>query len=601
MGISRIHVPNKEHVSILFWRRLIASINVVTVNDYTLNYSSKLISNFFRVKAEFRSYNRVPLFSKESTVAEKSRGMCFASTLGTASAFIHACMELALHSGFHEAYKLHSSTTTPPFTFTNELIHDCNPINTETHHQQTPLPPNAVTIVSHKGDMKQLREEMEQLRELRDEMRKCSRATRIEFPRFRGYDMKGWLFKKGVKEASDTNDNSETTKEFVYKENGLVHDVTVETVKKSFEFENRLVDDFAKKISSTSLLTKGGPFVVNRKVGLADNSFEIGILTKGMVFVKNHEELTIAKFEALNKVEYEELVKKPMKNFELKIPCDRDTRFKLHLASVVKSHVVVAILWLKSKEYELEVVSSLVDNVANICVIGGINFRGDQIDVATVMVVKTSQKVVRSHTIVLEVNKFVMPKKFSREAIEKLLGLKLVSNTQMKSIVEPMSIECGERGILESFNHGLLALDEFNQLRKQGLGLGDNMIAIAKESTEMEECVTRLVLEVDYAYKYVGIYVRYGIRDNKYQWSMVTIVLIWKMFISWRGLNGMFLDYIVDKVTDKGFKITTFVEIQVGNLTKGNVFEKFLDGSDIVSAPFDGIIIRWEGEHQIQV
>nr|GEU97068.1 hypothetical protein [Tanacetum cinerariifolium] len=47
----------------------------------------------------------------------------------------------ALHSGFHEAYKIHSPTnsaTTPPFTFTNELIHDCNPINTETHHHQTP-------------------------------------------------------------------------------------------------------------------------------------------------------------------------------------------------------------------------------------------------------------------------------------------------------------------------------------------------------------------------------------------------------------------------------------------------------------------------------
>ncbi|GJS39519.1 hypothetical protein Tco_0564562, partial [Tanacetum coccineum] len=64
------------------------------------------------------------------------------------------------------------------------------------------------------------------------------------------------------------------------------------------------------------------------------------------------------------------------------------------------------------------------------------------------------------------------------------------------------------KGILESFNHGLLALDEFNQLRKQGLGLGNNMIAIAKESTEMEERVTRLVMEVDYAYKYVVIYVR---------------------------------------------------------------------------------------------
>ncbi|GJX04233.1 hypothetical protein Tco_0190149 [Tanacetum coccineum] len=60
--------------------------------------------------------------------------------------------KLALHSGFHEAYKLHSPTnytTTPPFTSTNELIHDCNPINTETHHQQTPLPPNVVTILSN--------------------------------------------------------------------------------------------------------------------------------------------------------------------------------------------------------------------------------------------------------------------------------------------------------------------------------------------------------------------------------------------------------------------------------------------------------------------
>nr|GEX00547.1 hypothetical protein [Tanacetum cinerariifolium] len=39
-----------------------------------------------------------------------------------------------------------NSTTTPPFTFTNELIHYCNPINTETHHRQNPLPPNVATI-----------------------------------------------------------------------------------------------------------------------------------------------------------------------------------------------------------------------------------------------------------------------------------------------------------------------------------------------------------------------------------------------------------------------------------------------------------------------
>nr|GEV97550.1 putative reverse transcriptase domain-containing protein [Tanacetum cinerariifolium] len=59
----------------------------------------------------------------------------------------------AFHNGFHEAYKLHSPTnsnTTPPFTSINELIYDCNPINIETHHHQTPLPLNVTTIVSHK-------------------------------------------------------------------------------------------------------------------------------------------------------------------------------------------------------------------------------------------------------------------------------------------------------------------------------------------------------------------------------------------------------------------------------------------------------------------
>nr|GEV31055.1 RNA-directed DNA polymerase, eukaryota [Tanacetum cinerariifolium] len=56
-----------------------------------------------------------------------------------------------MHSRFHEAYKLHSptnSTITPPFTSTNELIYYCNPINTKTHHHQTPLPSNAATIAS---------------------------------------------------------------------------------------------------------------------------------------------------------------------------------------------------------------------------------------------------------------------------------------------------------------------------------------------------------------------------------------------------------------------------------------------------------------------
>nr|GEU35002.1 polypyrimidine tract-binding protein homolog 3 [Tanacetum cinerariifolium] len=49
-------------------------------------------------------------------------------------------------SGFHEAYKLHSptnSTTTPPFTSTNELVHDCNPstpkpTTTKPHYHRMP-------------------------------------------------------------------------------------------------------------------------------------------------------------------------------------------------------------------------------------------------------------------------------------------------------------------------------------------------------------------------------------------------------------------------------------------------------------------------------
>nr|GFB41401.1 hypothetical protein [Tanacetum cinerariifolium] len=39
-----------------------------------------------------------------------------------------------------------NSTATPPSSSINELIHDCNLINIETHNQ-TPLPPNASTIL----------------------------------------------------------------------------------------------------------------------------------------------------------------------------------------------------------------------------------------------------------------------------------------------------------------------------------------------------------------------------------------------------------------------------------------------------------------------
>ncbi|GJR04804.1 hypothetical protein Tco_0527788 [Tanacetum coccineum] len=78
-------------------------------------------------------------------------------------------------------------------SLTHPLLHSAESIN------GSHLPPLRLELIElwfqSQGDMKQLREEIEQLRELRDEMRKCSRATRIEFPRFRGDDVKGWLFK----------------------------------------------------------------------------------------------------------------------------------------------------------------------------------------------------------------------------------------------------------------------------------------------------------------------------------------------------------------------------------------------------------------------
>ncbi|PWA34839.1 carbamoyl-phosphate synthase B [Artemisia annua] len=61
-------------------------------------------------------------------------------------------------------------------------------------------------------------------------------------------------------------------------------------------------------------------------------------------------------------------------------------------------------------------------------------------DIVAIIVGEMNQKVVRSLTIVLDVTKFATAKKFAREAIEKLLGSKLVLNTQMKSIVELMLV-----------------------------------------------------------------------------------------------------------------------------------------------------------------
>ncbi|GKC80151.1 hypothetical protein Tco_1130925, partial [Tanacetum coccineum] len=100
------------------------------------------------------------IITRNSVLIKKKRNGSvlgdFAWVVGWLVHWLRLNPKKALHSGFHEAYKLHfptNSTTTPPFTSTDELIHDCNPINTETHHHQTPLPPNAATILEITGAM----------------------------------------------------------------------------------------------------------------------------------------------------------------------------------------------------------------------------------------------------------------------------------------------------------------------------------------------------------------------------------------------------------------------------------------------------------------
>ncbi|GKD96752.1 RNA recognition motif domain, eukaryote, nucleotide-binding alpha-beta plait domain protein [Tanacetum coccineum] len=83
------------------------------------------------------------------------------------------------------------------------------------------------------------------------------------------------------------------------------------------------------------------------------------------------------------------------------------TSAKSRVAAVVASHVLVKTSLLQ-EEYDIELIRRNLD-------------------------------VTRSVASASEVTKFAILKKFVREAFEKLLRSKLVSNTQIKSIVEPMS------------------------------------------------------------------------------------------------------------------------------------------------------------------
>ncbi|GKC81974.1 hypothetical protein Tco_1137691 [Tanacetum coccineum] len=77
------------------------------------------------------------------------------------------------------------------------------------------------------------------------------------------------------------------------------------------------------------------------------------------------------------------------------------------------------------------------------------------------------------------------------------------------------------------------------------------------ETNGMEEGVTRLVMEVATTYRYGGLYGRYGIRDKKYQGSMLTSVVVWKLFKSCPSLNDTFVSIIASMATNP-FEQTLF-------------------------------------------
>nr|GEW88556.1 RNA-directed DNA polymerase, eukaryota [Tanacetum cinerariifolium] len=78
MGISRIQVPNKEHVLILFQRRLIAGINVLTLNVTAMINSPKLISNVFKLFAKSVLFEADRIIkNRESSLKKRSKANTF--------------------------------------------------------------------------------------------------------------------------------------------------------------------------------------------------------------------------------------------------------------------------------------------------------------------------------------------------------------------------------------------------------------------------------------------------------------------------------------------------------------------------------------------
>nr|GEV21836.1 hypothetical protein [Tanacetum cinerariifolium] len=180
----------------------------------------------------------------------------------------------------------------------------------------------------------------------------------------------------------DTNAEYYDVKESVKVGSGLVEEVVVETVKEPFEVESRLVVH---------------QYVEQEIIGIC-------VETDG----KNADEWEYYEWELLcewyNKGKQSHA--KVRKNILLKIPlCPIGTTLHdyVHMAAKATGEFM--------KYYVVEL-----------------------------MVSKMNPEVTRLVAIASEVTKFAIPKEFVREAFKKLLGSKLVSDTQIKSIVEPMSV-----------------------------------------------------------------------------------------------------------------------------------------------------------------
>nr|GFA05579.1 hypothetical protein [Tanacetum cinerariifolium] len=152
--------------------------------------------------------------------------------------------------------------------------------------------------------------------------------------------------------------------------------------------------------------------------------------------------------------------------------------WKSRVAAFVASHVLVKKSSLQ-KECDIEFIRNLDGNKDIICLNENIDIMGSHFwksDVVELMVSKINPEITRLVATASEVTKFAIPKKLVREAFEKLLGSKLVSDTQIKSIVEPMSV---------------ISKDEW---KKQGSS--DKKIVSVAQLTEREARVKVLLLEV---------------------------------------------------------------------------------------------------------